>query len=173
MSTGTTIEWTEVTWNPVTGCDRVSDGCDNCYALAMAKRLKAMGSPKYQADGNPATSGPGFAVTVHPDALGEPSRWRRPRRVFVNSMSDLFHPQVPEEFIAAVFAVMARTPQHTYQVLTKRHDRLRALLSRPGFREQVAPGATWPLPNVWIGVSVEDQRWANIRVPAAVASVGT
>ncbi|ARF83254.1 DUF5131 family protein [Kitasatospora aureofaciens] len=170
MSTGTRIEWTEATWNPATGCDRVSAGCDNCYALTLARRLKAMGSPKYQADGNPATSGPGFAVTVHPDALDEPLRWRRPRRVFVNSMGDLFHPRVPDEFIAKVFAVMARTPQHTYQVLTKRHDRLRALLSRAAFRETAAPGTAWPLPNVWVGVSVEDQHWAEIRVPALLAT---
>jgi len=90
--TQTAIEWTDATWNPTTGCDRVSPGCDHCYALRLAKRLKAMGQPKYQADGNPATSGPGFGVTVHPDALDVPRGWARPRTVFVNSMSDLFHP---------------------------------------------------------------------------------
>jgi Protein of unknown function (DUF5131) len=89
MSTASKIEWTETTWNPVTGCDRISSGCDRCYALTLAKRLKAMGSQKYQADGDPRTSGPGFAVTVHQDALWEPLRWRKPRVVFVNSMSDI------------------------------------------------------------------------------------
>jgi protein gp37 len=120
MGDRSAIEWTEATWNPVTGCDRVSPGCDHCYALTLAARLKAMGSPKYQEDGDPRTSGPGFGVTLHPDELAVPRRWRRPRHVFVNSMSDLFHPRVPVGFIADVFAVMAETPQHTYQVLTKR-----------------------------------------------------
>jgi protein gp37 len=144
MST-TSIEWTETTWNPVTGCDRISPGCDHCYALTLAKRLKAMGSEKYQADGDPRTSGPGFAVTTHPGSLDEPRRWRRPRMVFVNSMSDLFHARVPEDFIRQVFAVMAETPQHTYQVLTKRSRRL----------QRVAERLSWP-DNVWMGVSVED-----------------
>src|SRR6266702_2466161 len=89
MAEGTGIEWTEVTWNPTTGCDRISAGCDNCYALALARRLKAMGQPKYQNDGDPRTSGPGIAVTMHPDALSIPRRWREPRPVFVDSMSDL------------------------------------------------------------------------------------
>lgn len=121
------IEWTEATWNPTTGCDRVSPGCDNCYALTLAKRLKAMGSEKYQIDGNPRTSGPGFKLTVHPDSLDLPRSWRHPRVVFVNSMSDLFHPEVPLEFIGEVFEVMRDTPRHTYQILTKRSQRLRAL----------------------------------------------
>lgn len=89
MSTTTTIEWTEVTWNATTGCDRISMGCDNCYAMKLAKRLKAMGQPRYQLDGDPRTSGPGFGVAVHPEALIEPLHWRRPRKVFVNSMSDV------------------------------------------------------------------------------------
>jgi protein gp37 len=147
MGDRSSIEWTEATWNPVTGCDRVSAGCDHCYALTLAARLKAMGSPKYQHDGDPRTSGPGFGVTLHPDELTAPRRWRRPRRVFVNSMSDLFHPKVPTEFIAEVFAVMAATSQHSYQVLTKRPKRARSLL-----RDLNTP----PLPNVWVGVSVED-----------------
>lgn len=115
----TSIEWTQVTWNPTTGCDRVSPGCDNCYALTMARRLKAMGSAKYQRDGDPRTSGPGFGVTEHPTALDAPRQWKKPRRIFVNSTSDLFHDGVTDEFIARVWAVMAATPQHTYQVLTK------------------------------------------------------
>jgi protein gp37 len=156
------IEWTEVTWNPTTGCDRISAGCDNCYALTMANRLKAMGSAKYQNDGDPRTSGPGFGVTVHEDTLTAPLRWREPRVVFVNSMSDLFHARVPREFIAQVFEVMAATPQHTYQVLTKRATRLRRLADK----------LPWP-PNVWMGVSVENldvaHRVAELRqVPAAV-----
>jgi protein gp37 len=149
MGDRSTIEWTEATWNPVTGCDRVSPGCDHCYALTLAARLKAMGSPKYQHDGDPRTSGPGFGVMLHPDELGVPRRWRQPRRVFVNSMSDLFHPRVPSEFIADVFAVMADTPQHTYQVLTKRPKRARSVL-----RDLNTP----PLPNVWVGVSIEDDK---------------
>jgi protein gp37 len=128
--------------------------------MAMAKRLKAMGSAKYQKDGDPRTSGPGFGVTTHADTLGQPLRWTRPRRIFVNSMSDLFHESVPSAFIAAVFDVMARCPQHTFQILTKRHARMRALGRTAVFGEH------WPLPNVWLGVSVEDQRWADIRIPA-------
>ena len=121
------IEWTEVTWNPTTGCDKTSPGCDNCYALTLAKRLRAMGQPKYQNDGDPRTSGPGFALTVHEDTLASPYRWKSPRLIFVNSMSDLFHPDVPLDFIKRVFTVMAETPQHTYQVLTKRSKRLAAV----------------------------------------------
>jgi protein gp37 len=156
------IEWTEVTWNPVTGCDRVSAGCDSCYALAFAARLKAMGSEKYQRDGDPRTSGPGFGVTVHPAVLNEPYRWRNPRVVFVNSMSDLFHAKVPLSFVKDVFAVIADTPYHTYQVLTKRSTRLR----------RVAEELDWPR-NLWMGVSVENTEVAyridDLRqVPAAV-----
>lgn len=160
--TRTTIEWTEVTWNPVTGCDRTSAGCDNCYALALAKRLKAMGAEKYQHDGDPRTSGPGFGVTVHPSVLGQPFRWRKPLTVFVNSMSDLFHAKVPTKFVQDVFDVMASTPQHTYQVLTKRSLRMR----------RMADQLVWPR-NVWMGVSVEEpkalHRVDDLRdVPAAV-----
>lgn len=97
----TAIEWTGRTWNPVTGCDRISEGCDNCYALTLAKRLKAMGSPNYQTDGDPRTSGPGFGLQCHPDALQIPVRRNIPTVWFVNSMSDLFHPEVPAEFIEA------------------------------------------------------------------------
>ena len=99
MAHRSAIEWTEATWNPVTGCDRVSAGCDHCYAMTLAKRLKAMGSDKYQNDGDPRTSGPGFAVTTHPQTLDEPFRWRNPRVVFVNSMADLFHAKVPLSFL--------------------------------------------------------------------------
>lgn len=159
------IEWTEVTWNPTTGCDKTSPGCDNCYALTLSKRLKAMGSEKYQRDGDPTTSGPGFGLTLHPDTLNDPYRWRNRRVVFVNSMSDLFHPDVPNEFIQRVFTVMRETPQHTYQVLTKRAQRL----------SKLSPQIDWP-PNVWMGVSVETQRYAFRlnhlqKVPAAVRFV--
>ncbi|MBA3362458.1 MAG: phage Gp37/Gp68 family protein [Acidimicrobiia bacterium] len=156
------IEWTEATWNPTTGCDRVSPGCDNCYALTLAKRLKAMGSDKYQQDGDPRTSGPGFKLTLHPEVLGLPRSWRQPRVVFVDSMSDLFHPEVPIEFIQEVFGIMMETPQHTYQILTKRSQRLR----------KVASGLVWPS-NVWMGVSVETDKYRfridHLRdVPASV-----
>ncbi|WP_119727093.1 DUF5131 family protein [Thermomonospora amylolytica] len=145
MADRSSIEWTEATWNPTTGCDRISSGCDNCYALTLANRLKAMGARKYQNDGDPRTSGPGFGLTIHEDALEIPYRWRASRIVFVNSMSDLFHARVPKEFIQRVFEVMANTPQHTYQVLTKRARRLRLLSEE----------LSWP-ENVWMGVSVED-----------------
>lgn len=162
MSGGSSIEWTQATWNPTTGCDQVSPGCDHCYALTLAKRLKAMGSAKYQQDGDPRTSGPGFGVQIHPEALNLPRTWKSGRRVFVNSMSDLFHARVPLGFVQDVFAVMADTPQHTYQVLTKRSLRLARL----------AGHLDWP-PNVWMGVSVEtpDQldRLEHLRtVPAAL-----
>lgn len=162
MGSRSGIEWTEATWNPVTGCDRISAGCDHCYALSMAKRLKAMGAAKYQADGDPRTSGPGFGVALHPGALDEPHRWRNPRVVFVNSMSDLFHARVPLDFVREVFAVIAATPHHTYQVLTKRSTRLR----------RIAEQLTWPS-NLWMGVSVEHDgvlsRVDDLRaVPAAV-----
>ncbi|WP_369228948.1 DUF5131 family protein [Streptomyces sp. R21] len=162
MSDRSSIEWTEATWNPTTGCDRISEGCDNCYALTLSKRLKAMGSPKYQADGDPRTSGPGFGLTLHPDALSVPFGWKSPRTVFVNSMSDLFHARVPLDYVRRVFEVIAETPQHTYQVLTKRARRLR----------QVADRLEWPA-NLWMGVSVESvkelPRVDDLRqVPAAV-----
>jgi protein gp37 len=171
----TKIEWTRSddgsageTWNPVTGCTKVSDGCDHCYAEKITERFHGKGS---------------FAqVQLHPDRLDAPLRWRKARRVFVNSMSDLFHQGVPDEFIAQVFAVMAMTPQHSYQILTKRHGRMRSLLENaergaPSWLDLVrgwvvgnsygAPGSfSWPLPNVWLGVSVEDQKRADLRIPA-------
>jgi protein gp37 len=148
VADGSSIEWTETTWNPVTGCDRTSPGCDHCYALRLAGRLKAMGQPRYQRDGDPVTSGPGFGVTTHSDLVALPLKWRRPRLVFVNSMSDLFHPAVPDEFIVDVFETMAEAEQHTFQVLTKRSQRLRRLACR----------LPWPA-NVWMGVSVESARY--------------
>ena len=164
MGDHSAIEWTDATWNPVTGCDRVSEGCVNCYALNLAKRLKAMGNPRYQTDGNPKSSGPGFGLVLHEDVLPLPLSWRSPRFVFVNSMSDLFHPRVPAEFIAKVFGVMAEADQHTFQILTKRPERMAAVL------KEVQPN---PLPNVWLGTSIEADRFARrgdaVReTPAAV-----
>lgn len=162
MSGNSKIQWTEVTWNPTTGCDRISAGCDKCYALTLAKRLKAMGQAKYQNDGNPVTSGPGFGLTIHPGSLDDPMHWGGSKLVFVNSMSDLFHGGVPLEFVRQVFAVIAATPQHTYQVLTKRAPRL----------PKVAGKLDWPA-NLWMGVSIEDDshtdRASKLReVPASV-----
>jgi protein gp37 len=159
------IEWTEATWNPTTGCDRITAGGDNFYARTLAKRLKAMGNAKYQVDGDPRTSGPGFGIQIHDDTLDVPKRWASPRVVFVNSMSDLFHARVPDDFVRRVFDVMAETPRHTYQLLTKRPKRLARL----------AGSLPWPA-NVWMGVSVEDtaQAWRadSLReVPAAVRFV--
>lgn len=146
MGKKTAISWTDQTWNPTTGCDKISDGCTNCYALNLAPRLKAMGAKRYQNDGNPVTSGPGFDFTMHRDLIDAPRHWRKPRMVFVNSMSDLFHARVDLGFVADVFATMAATPQHTYQVLTKRASRLPRIVDR----------LVWPA-NLWMGVSVENE----------------
>ncbi len=131
------IEWTELTWNPVTGCNKISPGCKFCYAEAMSKRLKAMGTEKYR---------DGFKLTIHPKSLNIPFTWKKSKVVFVNSMSDLFHDEVPLEFIQAVFGVMNNTPQHVYQVLTKRSERLLEL----------SPYLNWTN-NIWMGVSVENE----------------
>ncbi|MCP4661021.1 MAG: phage Gp37/Gp68 family protein [bacterium] len=172
MSTSS-IEWTDATWNPVTGCTKVSPGCKNCYAERMAKRLKAMGQERYRN---------GFEVRGHVSALEEPLRWRKPRMVFVCSMGDLFHDDVPLEFIERVWGVMARASQHTFQVLTKRpqrmheylaatHDRLHGINDAAGtaiFPTQqhgMVPGPGWPLPNVWLGTSIENQETADERIP--------
>jgi protein gp37 len=185
MTDRSQIEWTQATWNPVTGCDRISPGCQHCYALTLAKRLKAMGQAKYQTDGRPPTSGPGFGVTLHPDALLEPLRWRKPRKVFVDSMADLMHAKVPTTFLAQVWAVMALTPQHSYQVLTKRPERYAKVLDGPcrcggghqpgvDFRRLVQDHARrlhpgfevdlmrcWPLGNVWLGTSIESDDYVG------------
>jgi protein gp37 len=132
------IEWTEATWNPVTGCTKISAGCKNCYAERLALRLQAMGNRRYKN---------GFHITLHEDVVDLPKSWRIPRMIFVNSMSDLFHKDVPFDFIQRVFATMRDCPHHTFQILTKRSDRLLALASK----------IEWPR-NVWVGVSVEDSR---------------
>jgi len=153
MATNSNIEWTEMTWNPVTGCSKVSAGCKYCYAETMAKRLKAMGMYRYRN---------GFKVTLQRDLLDAPTKWRQPRIVFVNSMSDLFHEDVPLDYIKKVFDTMVRCPQHTFQILTKRSERLR----------KVAHELPWTS-NIWMGVSVEDSRVLHRihdlkTVPAAV-----
>lgn len=135
MAEKSAIEWTESTWNPVSGCTKISTGCLNCYAERMAKRLKAMGQARYK---------DGFKVTLHPEALDEPYRWKKPRVVFVNSMSDLFHKNIPVDFIQRVFKTMNENTQHTFQVLTKRSERLCEL----------APLLAWS-DNIWMGVTVE------------------
>lgn len=132
------IEWTEMTWNPSTGCTKISAGCKHCYAEVMAKRLQAMGIDKYK---------DGFKVATHDSALNAPYSWKGSKLVFVNSMSDLFHPEIPLEFIKKVFEVMNNNPQHTFQVLTKRADRL----------YEIHEKLTWT-GNIWMGVSVEDMR---------------
>ncbi len=133
------IEWIESTWNPVTGCTKISSGCKNCYAERMAHRLHSMGLDKYKE---------GFHVAIHPTTLDDPLRWGKPRMIFVNSMSDLFHEEVDMEFIQRVFRTMNRAEQHTFQVLTKRPERLRELDSL----------VTWS-PNIWMGTSIESVRW--------------
>jgi len=161
------IEWTDATWNPTTGCNKVSKGCKNCYAEVMHKRLAGMGQAKYQ---QPFLKG----VVTHESELLKPLGWKKPRMVFVNSMSDLFHEDVPFDFIDKVFAIMALTPQHTYQILTKRADRMAEYFE--GNEREVYRnceflnfgGVELPprvLPNVWLGVSVEDQKAADERIP--------
>jgi protein gp37 len=181
VSSSTSIEWTRgddgspgATWNPVTGCTQVSPGCDACYALTFAERWR--GVPGHYFEN-------GFDVQLRPDKLLLPLKWKKPRKIFVNSMSDLFHDDIPDEYIAKVFAVMAATPQHTYQLLSKRHSRMRSLLSSETFQIAAKAAYTdlwlsrfdtggrlvigaWPLNNVHVGVSVENQMWADIRIPA-------
>lgn len=198
MADKTGIEWTDATWNPVRGCTKVSPGCDNCYAMRQARRMDHPGGA-YEGltrilNCRPQWNG---KITLVPDLLSQPLRWTRPRRIFVNSMSDLFHPGVPDSFIDLVFSVMALSPQHTFQVLTKRPNRMHhyvqgledarsdgnILMKSPiaeAMREVAMmrgspfPGnaplellieGRWPLPNVWLGVSVENQAAADERIP--------
>ncbi len=153
MGDKSSIEWTDATWNPVTGCTKISPGCKNCYAERLAFRLKEMGNPRYKN---------GFRVTLHPDQLDLPLRWGKPKMIFVNSMSDLFHEAVPDEYIEMVFATMVKADWHIFQILTKRAERLAKL----------APQLPWPS-HVWQGVSVESQPYtkrvtALQKVPATV-----
>ncbi len=153
MATTSSIEWTEATWNPVTGCSKISSGCVNCYAERMAKRLEAMGQDRYAN---------GFKVTLQRDIVDLPLRWKKPRLVFVNSMSDLFHKDVPDDYIFDCFEVMNSASQHTFQILTKRPDRVVELKNR----------LSWG-PNIWIGTSIENSEftWRSrliARIPAAI-----
>lgn len=165
----TKIEWTDRTWNPVTGCTKVSPGCDHCYAETFAERWRGTPGHHFQT---------GFDITLRPERIKLPLSWNKPSRVFLDSMFDPFHEDIPDNYLAQIFAVMALTPQHTYQVLTKRHARMRALLNRRDFAVAVrtemyvldrdttlSVDEVWPLPNLWLGVSVETQQWADIRVP--------
>lgn len=193
MSTGTKISWSSHTWNPTLGCEKVSPGCDGCYAIRDAIRLGANPHPKIgplfeglaeMRAGSPEWTG---VIRTVASRLTLPFSWRKPARIFVSSQSDLFHEDVPNEFIARVFATMVLCPQHQFQVLTKRHARMRSLLSSKEFESDVLHAATglldsdpprwmvtewrgWPLPNVWLGVSVETQHWADIRIPALLAT---
>jgi protein gp37 len=186
MADKTSIEWTRgddgspgATWNPVTGCTKVSPGCDHCYAETFAERWRGIPGHHFES---------GFDVTLRPERLEQPLRWKKPRRVFVNSMSDLFHEAIPDLHITQVFDVMEQAKQHTFQVLTKRHARMRSFVNaRERSRAEYAakfdhcpteamrnsPAAEYarkraanPPANIWLGVSVEDQKWADIRVPA-------
>lgn len=203
MAARTKIEWADETWSPIIGCDRVSPGCRNCYAITTARIREGNPHPRVAAAfaGTTERTEDGIdwsgKVNLLEDRLIQPLKWKKPRRIFVNSLSDLFHPAVPDEFIARVFAVMAQASQHTFQILTKRHARMRSFLKDicrcgvghpPGEHVRAemcwagtphsptyVPGVNghtvyherpWPLPNVWIGVSVESQKWADIRIPA-------
>jgi protein gp37 len=138
----TGIEWTDQTWNPVTGCTKISAGCKNCYAETLSRRLHAMGNPRYVN---------GFNLTLHPDKLDEPRKWRKPRLVFVNSMSDILHADVPDDFILRAFRTMADCPQHTFQVLTKRPERWGSISE-----QVIAEHGAWPA-NVWPGTTLENR----------------
>lgn len=190
MSTDTKIEWATKTWSPLLGCRKVSAGCDNCYAIRTVNRLahnpNLKVGPLYVGLTERIDDGLDWTGKIRtiPDRLNDPMTWRKPERIFVNSQSDLFHADVPTEFIAEIFAVMALSARHTFQVLTKRPARMRSLLSSDDFVNTVGKAAErmwsspgwhhavdtqwpgWPLPNLWMGVSVEDQHWADIRVPA-------
>lgn len=200
MGDRTGIEWTQATWNPVRGCSRISPGCEHCYAETVAARFSGPGQP-YEGLARRAPNGEARwtgTVRLVPEMLDQPLRWKRPRRIFINSMSDLFHESLPDDVIDKVFAVMmltarwSRDEEHTFQVLTKRADRMRAYVSderaaerviacaerfgylattvnteeeRAGIKLALAKGSVWPLPNVWLGVSVENQETADERIP--------
>lgn len=180
MGSTTGIEWTNATWNPIRGCSRVSQGCVNCYAETIAARFSDAGQPFHLfADRNKSGSKWTGKLALVEKHLQDPLRWREPRRIFANSMSDLFHENLPDESIDQVFAVMSLATQHQFQILTKRPARMLAYLTQKNGRRVVIPQAgprstggaiwthtaSWPLPNVWLGVSVEDQKTADERIP--------
>lgn len=165
------IAWTEQTWNPIRGCSRVSEGCRHCYAETVAHRFSGPGQP-YEGLTTPDGRWNGIIRPV-PEHLKDPLHWKRPRMVFVNSMSDLFHENLPFSEIDKVFEVMARAREHTFQVLTKRVDRMKAYLNASSTpHHQAYAIGVWPLPNVWIGVSVEDQQTADERIPVLLQTQG-
>lgn len=201
MSDKSKIEWTDATWNPLRGCSKVSEGCRNCYAAGVAARFSGPGMA-YEGLAKQTSHGPEWTgvIKLVPEALEQPLKWKRPRRIFVNSMSDLFHKGVPFDYIDRVFAVMALAPQHTFQILTKRPERMREYVNTPDRDEKIGwqaheiyeetgkgdyaliPSLTtragiisdisflehpnaWPLPNVWLGTSVENQQAADERIP--------
>jgi protein gp37 len=191
MGDRSNIEWTDATWNPVLGCSKVSPGCDNCYAISMSARLEAMGNPAYE--GLTSEGDWTGKIRLLPERLDQPLRWTKPRRVFVNSMSDLFHPDVPAEFVARVWNIMAQAGKHQFQILTKRPQRMAAWLgevtqSETGWLTHNGENPSsyggsgtiilhnlggWPLPNVWLGTSIESDKYAfranHLReTPAAV-----
>lgn len=184
------IEWTEATWNPIAGCSKVSAGCQNCYAMRHAHRIAGSGNPAYKGTTKAVKGkGPQWTGQVNflEERLSQPLRWKRPRLIFVNSMSDLFHPDVPFSFVDKVFAVMAIAKQHTFQILTKRPERMAEYLNSPGIAGVVAGdmlemghferpddlAARLPLPNVWLGTSVENQAAADERIPHLLRTPAT
>lgn len=189
MGDNSAIEWTDATWNPTTGCTKISEGCRHCYIDRTPLFRIGVASPRGGGEPIPPRRfdseevGGTTGVMLHPERIDQPLRWKKPRRVFVNSLSDLFHDDVPMPFIAQVFAAMALAPQHTFQVLTKRPRRMRDLLSNPMFWSSVkghglqlaarhhiynVPLSNYPAPNVWLGTSVEDQKACDLRVPLLV-----
>jgi len=156
----TSIEWTDKVWNPTTGCNKVSRGCKHCYAEVMHKRLTGMGTVGYERSFL-------YGASPNPTALPRPFKWKKPRRVFVNSMSDLFHPNIPFDYIDRVFITMASCPQHTFQILTKRPERMAEYLNSGRTMHQIWKEhyQCWPLSNVWLGTSVENQAVADERIP--------
>lgn len=184
MGYTTEISWADSTWNAFIGCTRVSPGCDRCYAIGVAHRFSGTANEAYAGTTVHGPDGPDWSgrLTFSEKRLLKPLSWQAPRRIFVNSLSDVFHEAATDEQIAQLFAVMAVTPRHTYMILTKRHGRMRSLLSSPGFARQVMLAATevggewdaqayvWPLPNVIGGVSVEDQKRAELRIPALLST---
>ncbi len=167
MGDATAIQWTDATWNPVRGCSRVSAGCENCYAETIAARFSGPGQP-YEGLATRVNGHPRWTNTVRlvPEHLEDPLRWKRPRRIFVNSMSDLFHEDVPDSFLREVFSVMQRAHHHTFQVLTKRPERMRSFV-RDWLR--LTERDAMP-PNIWLGITVEDQAAAEARIPLLLAT---
>jgi len=163
LSDKTAIEWTDATWNPIRGCSRVSEGCKNCYAERVAARFSGPGEPY---EGTVTDGRWNGTVLQLPEILDQPLRWKRPRRIFVNSMSDLFHEDVPGDFLIRILNVMGAAKHHTFQVLTKRPERMLAAMKAYYEIVSMVPGAVVPYPNIWLGASIENQRTADERIPS-------